>query len=85
MKKTIRSTGQEEWEVYNMVPTARMRFQRHRFAPFLTVASLSTFGTILPATSELHPTEYALFTGASGFTKTEASFTLEESLSGAEE
>ena len=67
-----------------MVPTERTRFKRHRFVLFSTVKSLSTFGNILPATAELHPNRYALFTGALGFMKTEASLTLEESISGAE-
>ena len=61
-----------------------MRFQSHRLVPLSTVKSLSTFGNLLPATAELHPPGYAMFTGASGFTKTEDSLTLEESLSGAE-
>ena len=77
--------GQDEWEVYKLVPTSRTRFQHHRFFPFSTVKSLSTFGNLLPATSEIHPIGYALFPGALGFMETQASLTLEASLSGVEE
>ena len=73
----MRSTGQDEWEVYKLVTTARTQFQRHRFVPASTVTSLSTFGNLLPATSELHSTGYAMFTGVSGFTETIASLTLD--------
>ena len=68
-----------------MIPTARTRFQLHHFVLLSTVRSLSTFGQLLPATSEIHPSGYVLFTGSSGFMKSQASLSLEEILSVAEE
>ena len=78
----LRPTCPDEWSVYTVVPTVRTRFQRHRFVPSSTIRSLYTFGKLLPATAETHPSGYALSTGASGFTQEQVSLSLSGSLLG---
>ena len=84
-KKLLQTTGPNEWAVYTVIQTARTRFQRHRFVQSSTIKSLSSFGNLQPATEEIRPSGYALFTGASGCNSDKGPLLLKESLSGSEE